>query len=86
MDHSYARSSEPWEVTDGHVYLMRELAPKYPQVRPCGKRNQELWRGPNATLLALSHKYLVVPDKHGRDNSGAMTVWTSRRNHSLGAW
>jgi hypothetical protein len=32
MDHSCARPSEPWEVTDGYIYLMRELAAKYPQV------------------------------------------------------
>lgn len=30
MDHGFRRPQEPWEKTDGCVYLMRELAAKYP--------------------------------------------------------
>ncbi|CAG9464545.1 unnamed protein product [Pedinophyceae sp. YPF-701] len=30
MDHGFARDKEPWEATDGSIYLLRELAAAYP--------------------------------------------------------
>lgn len=34
MDHGFARKREPWEATDGAIYLLRELAAVRPEEAP----------------------------------------------------